>query len=57
MEIIGKRFSPDAKLYFGKVASKNLKECFDAFLYEADKDHDFGNVLKLLPFLDTFHNK
>lgn len=52
-----RRFNPDAKLFIGKVASKNLKECFDLFLYESDKDNDLDNVIKLIPFFETFHIK
>lgn len=57
IDLVRRRFNPDAKLFLGKVASKNVKECFDAFLYEADKDSDHENAIRLVPYFDTFHTK
>jgi len=55
--MISKRFSPNTKIYLGKTSTKNLKESIDLFLYESDKASDLDNVIRLKPFLDTFHCK
>jgi hypothetical protein len=41
----------------GRVSFGNLKETLGLFLYEADKQADINNVMRLMRYFDTFNSK
>ncbi len=48
LEQLERRFSKaEDKIFLGKTSLNNLKESMNLFLYEADKQKDFENVIRI----------